>query len=154
MQAKGILTAVLAAGVLLLAPGFEGPRADQNQVHRQNHQQAYQGNGHAYGWRGQQAFGNQRHGGHAYGKRARNYYDGHLTRHERKHLKRLRHRFDSDRAFRRYLRHNKPRLFAHYAGHQRQHYAYGHRVYRQGYDNRRHRAGRQVWYQGQTRRAH
>ena len=45
MRAKGILTAVLAAGVLLLAPGFDGARADQNNGNRHNHQQTYNGNG-------------------------------------------------------------------------------------------------------------
>ena len=147
MRAKGILTAVLAAGVLLLAPGLEGARADQNQGHRQNHQQAYQGNGHAYGWRGQQRLGDQRHGGHAYGKRARNYFGDGLTRYQRKNLKRMRYRFDNDRAFRRYLRHDQPGLYGRYMGHNQQ----GHRYVDH---NRRHRAQRYVWYRGQTRSAH
>ena len=144
MKAKGILTAVLAAGVLLLAPGFDGARADQNQGHRHNHQQAYQGNGHAYGWWGQQYFGDQRHGGHAYGKRARNYFGDGLTRHERAKFKRMRHRFDNDQVFRRYLRHNKPGLYGRYMGQNQQHQRYAD-------GQRRHRAQRYTWYRGQTR---
>ncbi len=150
MKAKGILTAVLAAGVLLLAPGFDGARADQNNGHRHSYQQTHigngygNGNGHAYGLRGQQHFGDQRHGGHAYGKRARTHFGDGLTRHERAKFKRMRHRFDNDRAYRRYLRHNKPGLYGRYMGqnHQRQRYADG---------QRRHRSQRYTWYRGQTR---
>ncbi len=147
MRAKGILTAVLAAGVLLLAPSYEGARADQNNGRGHNHQQTYNGYGNGYGWWGQQYFGDQRHGGHAYGKRARNYFGDGLTRHDRTKLKHMRHRFDNDRAFRRYLRHNKPGLYGRYMGqnHQRQRYADG---------QRRHRAQRYTWYRGQTRRAY
>ena len=150
MKAKGILTAVLAAGVLLLAPGFDGARADQNNGHRHSYQQTHNGNGygygngHAYGLRGQQHFGDQRHGGHAYGKRARTHFGDGLTRHDRTKLRHLRHRFDNDQAFRRYLRHNKPGLYGRYMGqnHQRQRYADG---------QRRHSAQRYTWYRGQTR---
>ncbi len=148
MRAKGILTAVLAAGVLLLAPGFDGARADQNNGNRHNHQQTYNGYGygygHAYGLWGQRQFGDQRHGGHAYGKRARTHFGDGLTRHERHKLKRNRTRFVNERAFRRHLRHNKPRLCTRYMGqnHQRQRYADG---------QRRHRAQRYTWYRGQTR---
>jgi len=145
----------LAAGVLLLAPGFDGARADQNNGHRHSQQQTYNGNGNghghgngqAYGLRGQQVFGDQRHGGHAYGKRARTHFGGGLTRHDRAKLKRMRHRFDNDRAFRRHLRHNKPRLFARYMGHNQQRYRYAN-------DDRRHRVQRYDWYRGQARRAY
>ncbi len=150
MKAKGILTAVLAAGVLLLAPGFDGARADQNNGHRHNYQQTHNangygnGNGHAYGLRGQQHFGDQRHGGHAYGKRARTHFGDGLTRHERHKLKRNRSRFDNEWAFRQHLRHNKPRLLARSMGHNHQHQRYAD-------DHRRHRVQRYTWYRGQTR---
>ena len=147
MRAKGIVTAMLAAGVLLLASGVESARADQNRGHRHNHQQAYQGHGHSYGFWGQRHFGDQRHGGHAYGQRhgghayghrAQQYHGSHLTKHQRKKLRHLRTRFDNERQFHRYLRHHKPRLFGHYMAHdhQRRHSAF---------DNRRHRAQRYVW---------
>jgi hypothetical protein len=142
------MTVMLAAGVLLLATGVESARADQNRGHRHNHQHAYQGKGHGYGWQGQQRFGGQRyggqryggqrHGGHAYGKRARSYHGGHLTKHQRQKLRHLRYRFDNERQFRRYLRHNKPRLFDRYVAHN--HFRHGH-----AFDHRRYRAQRYVW---------
>lgn len=138
MRAKGIVTAMLAAGVLLLASGVESARADQNRGHRHNHQQAYQGHGHSYGFWGQRHFGDQRHGGHAYGHRAQQYHGSHLTKHQRKKLRHLRTRFDNERQFRRYLRHHKPRLFGHYMAHDHQHR-------HSAFDNRRHRAQRYVW---------
>jgi hypothetical protein len=111
MRAKGILTAVLAAGVLFLAPGIDSARADQN--HRHSHPQTFQGHGYAYGWHGQQLFGEGRGGGHAYGQRARRYYGG-LSHQDRQKLKQIRGRFGNDRAFSHYLRHHKPGLFRRY----------------------------------------
>lgn len=144
MKAKGFLVAALAGGLLLLAPGFDGARADGNHGHKHSQQQAFKGHGHGYGWHGQRHFGGQRDGGYAYGKRARDHFGAGLSRHDRKKLKRIRHRFDNERAFRRYLRHNKPRLFARYMGHvhQRHHHAFDHR----------HRPDRgYVWYLGPVR---
>lgn len=141
MRAKGILTAVLAAGVLFLAPGFDGARADQNQRHGQNQQQTYHGKGHGYGWQGQRYFGNQRDGGYAYGQRARSHYNGGLSNKDRKKLGQIRQRFHNDRAFRHYLRQHKPGLFARYMDQTgNRHQAYEHQ-----------RPHRWVWYRGQTR---
>jgi len=138
MRAKGFLTALLAAGVLLLAPGIDGARADQNQRHRHGQPQTFQNHGQAYGWHGQRLFGDRRDGGHAYGKRARTYYGSGLSHKDRKKLRHIRSRFDNDRAFRRYLRHHKPGLFQRYTAHNQQ---------------RRqlhwHQPQRRVWYQGQ-----
>lgn len=151
MRAKGILVAALAGGILLLAPGFEGARADGNHGHKHGYkhsqQQAFKGQRHGYGWHGQRLFGDHRDGGHAYGKRARSHFGDRLSRHERKKLKRIRHRFDSERAFRRYLRHNKPGLFARYMGHAQPRHRHA--------DDRRHRHYRgHVWYRGQVRRVY
>ena len=115
MRAKTGLFAVLAAGLLFMAPGIETARAGhlQAQGHSQYGQQAYKGGGYKYGYHGQQQFGGQRYGGgYAYGKRR--HFDGGPNRHHRKSLKRIRRHFDNERAFRRYLRHNKPRLFRRY----------------------------------------
>ncbi|MDX1575535.1 MAG: hypothetical protein R3285_05045 [Kiloniellales bacterium] len=156
MRAKGIMTVMLAAGILLLAPGMDAARADQSWGHRHKHQHAYQGQGHGYGGWGRQHFGDhrhgghafgqrhgghaygKRHGGHAYGPRAHSYRDSHLTKHQRKKLRHLRHRFDNERAFRHYLRHHKPRLFGHYMAHKHQRRAHA-------FDHRGHRAQRYVW---------
>ena len=124
MRVKGIALAVLAAGVLLVAPGLEGARADQNHRHWQNQQQFHGGMGYGYGWWGQRYFGDRHDGGYAYGKRARNHYGG-LNHWDRQRLFKMRHRFDSERDFRRFLRHHKPGLFTRYmdqTGHQRQVY--------------------------------
>ncbi len=144
MRAKGIMTVVLAAGVLLLATGVESARAEPNSGHRHKQQHTYQGQGHGWDQRhfggqrhGAQAYG-QRHGGHAYGHRAQQYHGSHLTKHQRKKLRHLRSRFDNERQFRRYLRHHKPRLFGHYMAHDHQHR-------HSAFDNRRHRAQRYVW---------
>jgi len=144
MRAKGILAAALAGGILLLAPGFEGARADDNHRHRHNQQQTFQGQGHGHGWLGRQHFGDHRDGRYAYGKRARNHYQAGLTKHDRKKLKRIRQRFDNERAFRRHLRHNRPGLFARYMDqrhHQRHRYAD---------DNRRRHSRAQIWYRSQV----
>lgn len=138
MRAKGIMTAMLAAGVLLLASGLDTARAEPNSGHRHNHQQAHKGHGHGFGWWGQKHFGGQRHGGHAYGHRAQQYHGSHLTKHQRKKLRHLRHRFDNERQFRRYLRHNKPRLFGHYMAHKHQRRAHA-------FDHRGRRAQRYTW---------
>jgi hypothetical protein len=140
MRAIGILSAVLAAGVLLIAPGFDGARADQYQRQGQNQHQSYNGNGYGYGWWGQQQYGNHRDGGYAYGKRARNDY-GSLTHGDRQRLFKIRQRFDSERDFRRFLRNHQPGLFSRYMdqpGHR--HHVFGHR-----------RPQPWVWYHGQNR---
>ncbi len=141
MRAIGIVSAVLAAGVLLVAPGFDGARADQNYRHGHSQHRTYDGRGYGYGWWGQQYFGDHRDGGYAYGKRARSYYGDDLSRHDRKKLKQIRQRFDNERQFRRWLRNHKPGLFA------RSMDRTGYR--HQGYEH--HRPHRWVWYRGQTR---
>ena len=138
MRAKGFLTALLAAGVLFLGPGIDGARADQNQRHRLGQPQIFQNHGQAYGWRGQQLFGDHRDGGYAYGKRARSYYGDGLSRQDRKRLQHIRSRFDNERAFRRYLRNHKPGLFARYWADTQQR--------RQMHW---HQPQRHVWYRGQ-----
>ena len=113
MKAKGLLTFVLAVGALLAAPDFGGARADHNDGVQAAQQQSYISVG---GW-------------------TRSHLDGRLTKRERKALKRLRGKFDNERAFRRYLRHHKPRLFAryrHHFGHQQQR----HRRHHQAFDHR------------------
>ena len=166
MRVKGFLTAAVAAGVLLLAPGLDGARADQSRRHGQGQHQSYHGKshqqwqhgkshrqrqhgedrqvwqhgkGHGYGWWGRQYLGDKNKGGHAYGKRAR-AQAGDLSRHDRKKLKQIRSRFDNERAFRHYLQHRKPGLFARYMGHNHQR----HQV------RQSHRPQRHVWYRGQT----
>jgi hypothetical protein len=120
MRAKGILLAALAGGILLLAPGFEGARADGNHGHKHSYKhsqlQAFKGHGHRYGWHGQRLFGDHRDGGHAYGKRARKHFGTRLSSRDRKKLARIRQRFDNERAFRRHLRNKKPELFGRYMG--------------------------------------
>jgi hypothetical protein len=138
MRARGILTAVLAAGVLFLAPGIDSARADQN--HRHGQPQTFQGRGHAYGWHGQQLFGDRRDGGQAYGQRARTYYGGGLSHQDRQRLKRIRSRFGNERAFNHYLRHQKPGLFRRYMAHnQQRHWQHWHA-----------NPQRHVWYRGQS----
>ncbi len=147
MRARSIMTAMLAAGVLLLTSGLDTARAEPNSGHRHNHQQAYKGQGHGYGWWGRQHFEGQRqgghaygqrHGGHAYGQRAHQYHGSHLTKHQRKKLRHLRSRFDNEWAFRRHLRHHNPRLFGHYMAHTHQRRA-------PGFDHRRHGWQSHAW---------
>lgn len=139
MRAKGIFTAVLAAGVLLLAPGFNGARADQYHRHGHGHQPSYHGKGHAHGWWAQKHFGHKGDGGYAYGKRTRNDFRG-LSHQDHRKLEQIRHRFHNERAFRHYLRHHKPGLFARYMAHNHQR----HQVHKYQ------RPQRYVWYRGQT----
>jgi hypothetical protein len=129
MRAKGILTAVLATGVLLLASGFDGARADQNHRDGPGHEQAYRGQGHGYGWMGQRYFGDKRSGGYAYGQRARTHSGYGLNQKDRRTLTQVRHRFANDRAFHHYLRQHKPGLYARYMAHSQprpQMYGYQH----------------------------
>lgn len=146
MRAKTGLFAVLAAGFLFMASGIETARAGHYhaQGHSQYGQQAYKGGGYKYGYHGQRQFGHQRYGGgygygggYAYGKRS--HFDGGLNRHHRKSLKRIRRHFDNERAFRRYLRHNKPRLFRRYMAH----------IHQPGYYHPKH-----GWVQGDSIRRH
>lgn len=121
MRAKGILTAVLATGVLLLAPGFDGARADQAHRDGPGHEQGYQGQGHGYGWMGQRYFGDKRSGGgYAYGQRARTYSGYGLTQKDRRTLTQIHQGFADDRAFHHYLRQHKPGLYARYMAHSQQ----------------------------------
>lgn len=170
MRAKAILTAALAAGVLLLAPGLDGARADQNHRQGHGHPHAAQGKGHAYGWHGQRYFTDKRSGGgYAYGQRTRSY-DGDLSRKDRKTLRQIRQRFDNEREFRRFLRHKKPGLYARYVDPRyvdpryvdpryvdpRRHRPDARNTWRrQGYNDQAHktkRAQRHYWYRGQTLR--
>lgn len=140
MRMTGILSALLAAGVLVLAPGFDGARADPYHRAGQSHQQMYNGKGYGYGWMGRQYWGARRDGGNAYGQRTHGYYGG-LSRNDREKLFRIRQRFDNEWAFRRHLRNHKPELFKRYmqqSGHPWQ-------------VSKHQRPQRYVWYRGQTR---
>lgn len=141
MRAKGIVMAALAGGVLLLAPGIEAARADQGWGQRHTHQQAYKGHGTGHG--GDRAWGHQRHGGQAYGQRVRQIHGSHLTRHQHRKLRHLRSHFDNERQFRRYLRHQRPRLFARYMAHRQAHRA-------NGFDRLGYRAQRYAWTRYRT----
>jgi hypothetical protein len=155
MRAKAILTAALAAGVLLLAPGLDGARADQNHRQGHGHPHAAQGKGHAYGWHGQRYFTDKRSGGgYAYGQRTRSY-DGDLSRKDRKTLRQIRQRFDNEREFRRFLRHKKPGLYARYVDPRRHRPDARNTWRRQGDNDQAHktkRAQRHYGYRGQTLR--
>ncbi len=108
MRAKGTLLALLAGGLLILAPGFDGARADGRTSH-----QHWQSHGHGktvkvnsnHRWYGHDQWWGQH-------KRSKPAYK--LSKRDRKKLKRMRHRFKSERAFRKHLRHKKPRLYARY----------------------------------------
>ena len=157
MRAKGTLLALVAGGLLLLAPNFEGARADHKLNQHQKQTYGHNGHSYAFGKISGVYFGERRHrgdhvhrrhgGGHFkkwHGRSQFKKWRRHggsvhkLSRRDHKKLKRIRHRFHSERAFRRHLRHHKPRLFARYINNIR-HRDYRHSGHWDDGDDGRHR---------------
>lgn len=145
MRAKGTLLALLAGGLLILAPSFDGARADDrtNQQHWQS--QSHGKKSYSHGQTSQYYFGNKWHGGnHTQGQHSRPQAAYKLSKQDRKALKRMRQRFQSEQAFRRHLRQHKPRLYASYMGQFQQHQQHYDGRNQGRYDGRQHRVPRNI----------